>query len=298
MKKIILTLLLFAGWQTAHADLNVFACEPEWASLVSELGGKHVRVSSATTGLQDPHHIQARPSLIAKTRKADLLVCTGAELEAGWLPVLLKRSGNRNIQPGKPGHFMAAEKVQLLEKLDKVTQGMGDVHAQGNPHIQLDPRRILQVATALHVTIAQLDAGNAAIYQSRFEQFRARWQTAMRAWQQKAAPLRDQPIVAHHNSWVYLQDWLGLKLLATLEPKPGAPPSTRHLSSLIGQLKQQPAKATIYSSYQDPKAAQWLQSKTGIPAINLPSTVGGSKQAKDLFSLFDDIINRLTAAIK
>jgi len=292
MKKFLfLIAMLFTT--TAQAEMNILACEPEWAALAKEIGGAKVKAQSATNALQDPHHIEARPSLIAKARKADMLVCTGAELEIGWLPLLLKKSGNAAIQKGKAGYFMATDHVELMEKLDKVDRSMGDVHAAGNPHIQVDPRRLLQVAEALVSQMKQVDAEQANHYQQNFESFKQRWQQAMQAWQNKAQALQNTPIVVHHKSWVYLEDWLGLKRVATLEPKPGVPPSGSHLSKLHVQLKQTPANIIIYSSYQNPRSANWLSKKAGIPAVNLPSTVGGSKEATDLFSLFDDIINRL-----
>lgn len=296
MKRLILAVSLLCSSALAHADLNIFACEPEWGSLAQAIGSNKVTVYNATTGLQDPHHIEARPSLIAQARQADLLACTGAELEIGWLPLLLEKSGNAAIQPGKPGHFMAAEQVQLLDIPAKVDRSMGDVHADGNPHIQTDPRRIVQVAKALAERMAQLDTANAAHYQQGYAQFNNRWQTAMQSWQQQAAGLRGTPVVVHHKSWVYLQDWLGLQAVATLEPKPGIPPTTAHLTSVLQQLQTTPAKFVIHSAYENPKSAQWLSGKTGIPVIMLPSTVGGTSTANDLFKLFDDIINRLTSS--
>ena len=295
MKNLLLfvTLLLSSA---AHAELNILSCEPEWEALAKEIGGEKISVYSATTALQDPHHIEARPSLIAKARKADMLFCSGAELEIGWLPLLLKKSGNASIQQGKPGYLMATDHVQLLDKLSKVDRSMGDVHAAGNPHIQLDPRRIMRVATALLGKMKQLDAEQAEYYQQRYESFKQRWQQAINGWQTQAQPLLNTKIVVHHNSWVYLQDWLGLNALATLEPKPGVPPSGGHLAKLLQQLKQTPAEMIIYSSYQNPRSANWLSGKLGIPAVKLPSTVGGTSEAKDLFSLYDDIIKRLLQA--
>lgn len=298
MQRIIFTLALLCSGTLAHADLNIFACEPEWGALAQEIGGNKVTVYNATTGLQDPHHIEARPSLIAKARQADLLACTGAELETGWLPLLLEKSGNANIQPAKPGHFMAAQQVQLLDIPAKVDRSMGDVHADGNPHIQTDPRRLAQVAKALAERMAQVDSTNATHYQQGYASFNSRWQPAMQGWQAKAAGLRGKAVVAHHKSWVYLQDWLGLKEVATLEPKPGIPPTTDHLTSVLQQLQANPALAVIHSAYEDPKAAQWLSGKAGIPVVLLPSTVGGTPRANDLFKLFDDIIQRLTSGVK
>jgi len=261
--------------------------------LAKEIGGNKVKVYNATTALQDPHHIEARPSLIAKARNADMIICTGAELEIGWLPLLLKKSGNAAIQSGKLGHFMATDYVQLLDKLAKVDRSMGDVHAGGNPHIQTDPRKILQVSDALVQKMMQVDATQAAHYQQGHQVFKQRWQQAMKVWQEKARALKNMPIVVHHNSWVYLNNWLGLKQIATLEPKAGIPPSGSHLSKLLQQLEQTSAKMVIYSAYQNPRSAHWLAGKATIPAVKIPSTVGGTANAKDLFSLFDDIVARL-----
>ncbi len=296
MNKRLLIIALALLSSSAQADINILACEPEWGALAKEIGGNKVKIHNATSALQDPHHIEARPSLIAKARQADMLLCTGADLEIGWLPLLLKKSGNTAIQAGKPGHFMATDYVRLQEKLIKVDRSMGHVHAAGNPHIQTDPRKILKVATALSEKMQQVDPNQATHYQNRHAQFKHRWQRAMQAWQSKAQALNNTAVVVHHNSWIYLQSWLGLKKIATLEPKPGIPPSASHLNTVLQQLKQKPAKMIIYSAYQNSRSANWLADKADIPAIKLPSSVGGTTEAKDLFSLFDDIINRLLQA--
>lgn len=298
MKRLLTLAALLLSSSLAQAELNIFACEPEWAALTQEIAGDKAKVYSATTGLQDPHHIEARPSLIAKARQADLLVCTGAELEVGWLPLLLEKSGNPAIQEGQTGHFMATQQVQLLDIPVKVDRSMGDVHTDGNPHIQTDPRRIAQVGKALTERMVQLDQANAAQYQQNFQTFNTRWQQAMQTWQAQAASLRGKPIVVHHKNWVYLRDWLGLKSVATLEPKPGIPPTTSHLSQVLQQLQTTPASMVIYSAYQNPRSAQWLANKADLPAVLLPSTIGGTSEASDLFKLFDDIIQRLTQAAK
>ena len=282
----------------AMAKVNIFACEPEWASLAKEIGGNHVKVKSATTGLQDPHHIQARPSLLARARRADMLFCTGAELEVGWLPVLLQKTGNPKIQPGQPGYFMATSVVSLLDKPSKLDRSQGDIHAAGNPHIQTDPRRIAKVAQAFSSRLQQLDPAHASEYAKNYDSFKQRWNKAMQDWQQQAKALRGKPIIVQHKSWVYLENWLGLKEIATLEVKPGVPATTSHLSQVLRQAKAQHASAIIYAAYQSPRAAQWLSGKSGIPAVKLPFTVGGAAAAKDLFGLFDDTIKQLTRVIR
>jgi len=280
----------------AHAALRVFACEPEWGALAQELGGSLVDVAVATSALQDPHQIQAKPSLIARARNADLVVCTGAELEIGWLPVLLQQSGNARVQPGQPGNFAAADYVRKLDVPSQLDRSQGDVHAAGNPHIQTDPRNIAQVATALGTRLQQVDPAHASQYAKAQADFAQRWQQAIARWTAQAAPLKGAPVVSQHKAFVYLYDWLGLKEVAVLEPKPGVEPTASHLQEVMSALKGTPARMALYSAYQDPRPSEWLSKNAGIPAVKLPFTVGGSDGAKDLFGLFDDTLARLLAA--
>ena len=282
----------------AQAALDVFACEPEWAALAKEVGGDKVSVYQATTALQDPHRIEARPSLIAHTRAADLLVCTGADLELGWLPVLLQTSGNGKVQVGQPGYFMASDFVAKLEVPKFVDRSQGDVHPYGNPHVHLDPRNIALVARALSERLAQIDHGNAAHYEARLKDFEGRWQKALAEWETRAAPLKGMRLVPNHKNTSYLIRWLGMEEVIDVEPKPGIPPSAGYLSELLAKLQAQPADAITRSAYENPKAVEWLSERTKIPAVMLPYTVGGTPQAKDLFSLFDDTIDRLLKARK
>lgn len=293
LARLLTGALLLATSLSSHAALRVFACEPEWAALVEELAGGRVEVFAATSAHQDVHHIQARPSLIARVRRADLVICTGAGLESGWLPVLLRRSGNPRVQAGNRGYFEAADYADMLEIPERLDRAEGDVHAQGNPHIHLSPDNIERVATALAARLDELDKDPAADYDARLKDFLQRWQSARSRWKQRAEPLTDMPVVVHHNSWVYLNQWLGLRQLATLEPKPGIPPTSRHLSGLLKQLETTPAKTVIRAPYQDQRASEWLHKQTGVTIIELPYTIGGNARATDLFGLFDSTIDLL-----
>jgi zinc/manganese transport system substrate-binding protein len=295
-KLLALATLWACATVPAHAALRVFACEPEWGALTRELGGNLVDVTVATTAAQDPHQIQARPSLIARMRNADLVACTGAELEIGWLPVLLQQSGNAKIQPGQPGFFAAADSVRKLEVPTTLDRAAGDVHAAGNPHIQLDPRNIAAVATALSARLQQVDPAHAADYAQRSAAFSQKWQQAIGRWSSQAAPLRGLPVVSQHKAYAYLYDWLGLREVAVLEPKPGVEPSAAHLQEVLSQLKTTPARMVLYSSYQDNRPSEWLGRNAGLPVVMVPFTVGGSDKAADLTGLFDDIVGRLLAA--
>jgi zinc/manganese transport system substrate-binding protein len=281
----------------AAADLQVFTCEPEWSSLVAELAGDHAEVFTATTAEQDPHYIQARPSLIARMRRADLVVCTGAELEVGWLPVLMARGGNPKVKPGTDGYFEAANFVPMLGVPQRLDRAEGDIHPRGNPHIQLDPHNIARIAPPLGERLAKLDPANADDYRKRLEDFTRRWTQAMQRWESGAGSLRGMPVVVHHEAWIYLNHWLGLNQVGTLEPKPGVPPTSAHLAELLETLKEAPAKAVIRAPYQDPRASEWLSKQVpGLVMLELPYTVGGNAQATDLFGLFDSTVALLRSA--
>ena len=282
----------------AAADLNVFACEPEWAALAEEIGTTAVKASSATNALQDPHYIQARPSLISKVRQADIVICSGAQLEVGWLPMLLKKGSNPAVMPGNPGHFIASDFVRRLAVPASLDRAQGDVHPQGNPHIQTNPHNILLVAEALATRMAELDAGQAEVYRNGLEEFSQRWRAAITAWEKRAAPLRGKRIITHHKSWVYLEDWLGLEEVANLEPVSGVPPTAGHLSGLLKRFGEDGADIIIHAPFQSEKASKWLSERTGIPEVMLPLSVGGSEGAKDLFSWFDDILDRLLGTLQ
>jgi zinc/manganese transport system substrate-binding protein len=283
---------------SAHAALRVFACEPEWAALTQELAGPQVSIYTATQALQDPHQVQAKPSLIAAVRSADLLVCTGAELEVGWLPVLLRQSGNARIQPGQSGYFEAASQVKMLEVPTRLDRADGDVHATGNPHINTAPATFEAVAPALARRLAELDPAHAATYQQRLADFQSRWATAMQRWAKAAAPLKGQRIVVQHKGFPYMEQWLGLEAVASLEPKPGVEPGSAHLASVLAKLQQQPARMVIRGAYSDGRSSKWLAERSALREVVLPFTVGGTEQAKDLFGLFDDTIGRLLKGLQ
>jgi zinc/manganese transport system substrate-binding protein len=292
MRLMIVLLLAAAPWP-ALAALDIFACTPEWGALARELGGERASVYTATNALQDPHHVEARPSLIARARRADLVVCTGAELELGWLPLVITQSGNPRIQLGQRGYFEAASAAKLIEVPQRVDRAMGDVHAAGNPHLHLDPHNISSVAKALAQRMSVLDAADASYYLGREVEFQKRWQAATLRWEREAEPLKGMPVVVYHKDLSYFIAWTGMREVGSLEPKPGLPPSAAHLAELVAGLRQSPAKAVVRSAYNDPRAAGWLAREAKLPEVVVPFTVGGTEGAKDLFGLFEDTIARL-----
>jgi len=298
MIKLLMTILLAAASVPALAALQVFATVPEWGALAREIGGDKVSVFTATTALQDPHRIEARPSLLAQARRADLVVATGADLEVGWLPLVVRDSGNANIQPGRPGYFEAARYVTMLDVPAVLDRARGDIHASGNPHIQLDPRNLFRIGEALAARLGEIDPPNAPAYQAGYKAFAGKWQAAILRWEKEALPLRGVPVLVHHDSFVYLAHWLGFKTTGTLEPKPGIEPTSGQLSGLVARQQGAPAKMVLRTAYQSDGPSLWIAEKAGIPAVMLPFTVGGTPEAGDLFGLFDDTVQRMLKGLR
>ena len=298
MKKIFYAFLLLLLSGNTHAALNVFACEPEWAALTQQLAGDKASLYTATGALQDPHRVEARPSLIARARRANLVVCTGAELETAWLPLVLRESGNSAVQPGSSGYFEAAHYVTMLEIPARLDRAEGDVHAAGNPHVQTDARNFLPIAEALSKRLIQLDPTNTAYYQQQLAAFNQQWRAAIAKWEKQAAPLKGVAVIVQHRGFPYLNNWLGLKQVAELEPKPGMEPSAAYLGSVLNELQQHPARMVLRAAYQDGRPSDWIAERANIPAVMIPYTVGGTPQATDLFTMFDDTIQRLLAGLK
>lgn len=295
--KLLLGSALLTLSHSALAQMNIFACEPEYAALAKELA-PDARIYSATTAMQDPHLVQARPSLIAKMRQADLAICAGAELEVGWLPMLQMKAANMQVRSTDKGMFFAAEHVKTLDQMSNVDRSMGDIHRLGNPHVHFSPQRMLTIAQALTDKLIQLDEKQSAEYQQQLSLFTSRWQLAMTKWQVKARGLQGMKVIAYHSSFRYLFDFANIEQVADLEPKPGLPPTSSHLASLLKRAGKGDIAAIIIASYQDQRGAHWLAEKSNLPVVVLPLSVGGNEQSNDLFSLYDSSLDLLMQAYR
>lgn len=292
---LLLAILLIAVAPASSAGLRIFACEPEWGALARELApGADIYVASHAG--QDPHYVEARPSLIAQLRQADLAICTGASLEAGWLPALQMRSANPAVQEGARGMFLAARQVSLIQEEHlHGDRRDGDVHPEGNPHLHLDPRRLASVGQALSRRMAELDPANAGDYQRRNIQFQVRWRSRIKGWEAAAQPLRGESLIVQHSSFIYLLDWLEIRTAADLEPKPGLPPTSGHLQALLEELADTQPLGILLTGYQNPRGARWLSEREGWTSLSLPSTVTDSAPADSLTGLYDHLLESLLA---
>ncbi len=298
MKKLSFILwglgLLIAAPNPAFAKLNIFACAPEWGALAQEIGGNQVDVYTASNANQDVHHMRAKPSLLAAMRKADMVVCSGASLEVGWLPILLNKAGDTQVQEGGIGSIMAADYVPLLEVMQSVDRSMGHVHPEGNPHVHLDPHNLIIVADVIAARLSEIDSANTIYYKSNQKAFTTKWNSLIAAWESKASVLKGAKIVGYHKSWSYLLNWLGMETIASLEPKPGIPPTASHLEQVLKDIDGQNVMGILVAPFENDKAAKWLSGKTGLPILNLPFTVGGNPKAKNLETMFENTIEIMT----
>lgn len=297
--KSVFAALAIGGAGAAQA-FSVFVCEPEWGALVKALHPS-AQVFSATTHLQDPHHIEARPSLIAELRRADLAVCTGASLEAGWLPMLQARSGNPKVQDGQPGMFYAAQFVKLIGQYEGlITPFSGDVHREGNPHFHTDPRRLLQVTSALRDRLILLNPGQASSITAQHSHFSKALSDRIPGWEVKAAGLKGASVLAQHTTFGYLFDWLGIQSVGDLEPKPGMPPTPGHLDRLRTQMSQSTARAIIIAQHHDRRPAEWLIRQPegrALPLIVLSTTVS-EMSPSGIFDWLEGLILTLQQQIR
>lgn len=289
--------LLLSAWTQATLAFTVFACEPEWAALVRVLDPQ-ASVFVATHAGQDPHQVEARPALIAQLRRADLAVCTGASLEAAWLPVLQARAGN----PKARDVFFAADHVQRIDLQPGAiaTPWSGDVHPEGNPHVHADPRNLLRIAQALAQRLAAERPAVRAAVEARLAAFESRWRAHIARWEQTGAPLRGKKVAAQHTAFGYLWRWLGIEQVADLEPKPGMPPTPGHLHRLLTSLRAAPPMALVVAGYQDPRPGRWLASQLGggVPLLVFAATVTEDAAETELVQWFDGMLRELLAAAR
>lgn len=296
-KQILCWALLSMMSGSALAALRVETTIEDLAAIAQAVGGEHVRVDSLTSGTRDPHFAVAKPSMIRRVYRADLLLVVGADLEIGWLPPLLQSARNGRIQPGNPGYLDLSQSVPLLGKpKGPVTRAMGDVHANGNPHYWLDPRNGVRMARAIAGRLAELDPEHAADYQARYARFEQHINAKLVEWRKALQPLAGKPVIAYHTSFLYLANAFGFRIADQVEPKPGIAPSAASLSSLINRIKSQHIGLLIMEPFYERRSAQYLHEHTGIRIAIVPQSVGAEPGIKTYTDLFDSIVKVLKSA--
>jgi ABC-type Zn uptake system ZnuABC Zn-binding protein ZnuA len=294
----LLLALLGCGAASA-AKLNVVATLPDYGSIAEAVGGDKVQVTSLVRGTEDPHFVDARPSLVRSLNKADLLVEGGADLEVGWLPTLVSGARNARILADAPGHVLLSRGIRMRDvPTGPVDRSMGDVHPAGNPHFNLDPANGRDMAASIVAALSRLDPANASAYQSNARQFTERLGVKLAEWTNSLAPYRGTKVVTYHKSFDYLLERFGFELVGTIEPKPGIEPSPTHINALIPRMKAAGVKLILSEPNRPRKTPAQLAEATGAKVVLLPGLVGGVPEATNYIALFDYDVRQLLDALK
>jgi len=295
--KALLSALLLAISLNAEAAMRVVTSTQDLAAITSAIGGKHVQVESLTLGTRDPHYAVAKPSMIHKVYRADLLIVVGADMEVGWLPPLIQSARNPRIQLGSSGYLDTSSVIPLLGKIQgPISRNMGDVHANGNPHYWLDPRNGIRMAKAITERLSILDPENSEVFQRRFNEFEKEIKEKLMAWQERLLHLNKKPVVAYHNSFLYLANAFNFNIVDEVESKPGIAPSAASLNSLVKRIQQEQIGFLIIEPYYEKRSANFLNKQTGIKVIVLPQSVGAYPEIMTYFDLFETIVQALEKA--
>ena len=279
--------------------LMVVTSTTDMAALAQEVGGDRIEVESIAKGYQDPHFVEAKPSFLLRLRQADLLIHVGLQLEIGWLPPLITQSGNPRIQMGAPGNLDASQFAEILEiPQGTVTRAEGDVHPLGNPHYWLDPDNGRRIARGIANKLADLDPGNSAFFQQRFQDFDKRLSAAEQKWDADMKPWRGRKVVTYHRSFPNFAKHFGLDVIEYVEPRPGIPPTPGHTIEVIQLMKRENCKVVLVEPYFDLKTPQSIGRETGAQVVVYLPSVGGEKQVTNYFELFDYDIGLLIKAFQ
>jgi len=300
MKKNIFIPLCCLLWMfcfnNSYAVLKIVSTTEDLAAIAKAIGADQVQVVSLTPGTRDPHFAEAKPSMIHKVFSANLLLLIGADLESAWLPAVLRSSRNAKVQPGKPGYLDLSQSVKILARSHThIDRSMGDVHAAGNPHYWLNPDNGLLIAKAIKNRLSQLDANHTDFYHENFSRFANQLTEKKQQWQQALMFLHNKPVIAYHNSLLYLADFFQFTIEKELEPKPGISPGASHLASLVQLIHKKNIQWLIMEPYYEQRSADFLKRKTNIKLVIIPQSVGARPEITNYFQLFDAIVNSFQA---
>jgi len=289
-------LMLYCLSVSGFGKIKVVTSYGYIADITRRIGGDNVSVIALAAGGMDPHFITPKPSFIAKLRNADLLIINGGQLEIGWLPPVIQQANNPVINPGRAGFLSLMELVKPLDVHNEVSRAQGDVHPDGNPHIQLDPFHIPVFAKAIMERLCKLAPGKCEIFRENYTAFEKRWLEKIILWEQKLSPLKGRKVVEYHKLYDYFLQRYQIEAAGTLEPLPGIPPTSRHIAGIIDLIKKQNIALIIQDVYHSSRTARFIAGKTGIKVVIIPHDIGAVKEVTDIFSLFDEIVGRLAGS--
>lgn len=295
MKTLFVFLLAFQGFPiAAFAKLNVLTSTTTLKSIVESVGGQYIKVTSITRGSQDPHFVEAKPSYMIKARKADLIIGVGLELEIGWLPRIIRGSRNPKIMDGNPGYFEAGRFITPIEvQHGRVDRSQGDVHGLGNPHFMLDPTRAIEIAKAISKRLSELDASNEVHYQKNAKDFEKKINQKLLEWTERAKQTGIEKVITYHKTLNYFLHRFNLKLLGEIEPRPGIPPTAKHILSLMETIRREKVSCILVESFFETNAAERIKKSVPVQIEVVPAEVNATRKATDYEALIETIVSSI-----
>jgi len=316
---------------TAEATVNVVTTVQDYAAIARDIGKDRVKVEAIVAGNADAHFIKPKPSYAIMLRDADLFVSTGLDLEL-WAPVIVNKAGNRQIIDGAEGYVSASHGLELLEKPASMDRSAGDVHVYGNPHITTSPLNITVVARNIATGLCKVDPEGCDAYKVNLDDFNDRVARRLYGerlleilgvesldplarsgrlvpfleehgllgelggWLGEAMPFRGQKLVCYHKNWIYFTTLFGLSVVDYVEPKPGIPPTARHVAELIKRIEDEDIRILLTANYFERRKPELIAERTGIVPVVVPMSVGGEAGVESYFDLVDLWVERLLGA--
>ncbi len=334
---LLFSVLFTISGSPIFGQIKMICSFSDYASIAKEIGKDKVSVEYISQGAQDPHFVLPKPSYAMMMKNADMWVTTGMDLEV-WSTTLLDKARNKKIMDGADGFVSVSDGVNVLQKVSKADRTEGDVHLMGNPHITTGPVNWKIIADNITIGLIKVDPSNASFYQANKDDFKLKVDQALfgeslvdlfggdalckmlenhtlfeflesdydgkplldqlGGWLKTALPMRGAKVIAYHKNWAYFAETFGLNVAGFIEPKPGIPPSAKHVQKMVELIKNQDIKVMLVASYFEKKSPQMIEDKTGIQAIYLPVFVSGNETLKNNFDLMDYWIETINKAIQ
>jgi len=298
---IVYLILFFLSISTAaYAVVDIVTTVPDLAAIAKDIGKDRVKVKSLGKGYQNPHYVDAKPSYIVDLNRTDFLIYIGIDLETGWLPVLVTGARNSKINtPNSGGNLDTSTLVPLLDVITvKVDRSQGDIHPGGNPHFLLDPRNALRVAAGITERLSEIDPENKTFYEKNLAAFNNSLKQKISGWEAKLKPYRGTKVFTYHELWTYFINWSGLEEAGAIEPKPGIPPSPKHVADLVRIAESSDVRIVISANFYPKKTGEQIAKTADIPFLSLPVQVGGEKGIDNYTDLIEFIVESITSNLK
>ncbi len=301
MKYLFIYFVLIGACMTSHVfaaeSLNIVTTQTIFADLVKQIGKDKVNVQAIASPKYNIHFIQPKPSDVRKVSKADLYINAGLDLEA-WSDPLLEAVGNLKLFRNSPRNVDLSQGIKLLEIPDHpLSRAEGDIHAFGNPHFQMNPENAKVMAQTILKKLEEIDPANTSYYENNAKAFFTKLEEKVAQWRTLCAHCKGKEIISYHEDIAYFADFLGLKVEQFLEPKPGIPPTPKHMRFLEEYAKANHITAVVRPTYYSQDAAQSLAGKIGGTVVTICQSVGEIPGTEDFFSFFDHNFMQISQAM-